>query len=264
MRLFTLFFLFISLLPAYIDSDMDGVPDKSDQCAHTPLTELVDLSGCTIKKLVSDKKNYNFDIVLGQSYVDDGLSTLSLSSLKIDYYYTDLSIQLAISYYDSSLTIANSSGQNDTYLNLFYLFTPLDNFFLTLSGGLIFPTYDFIDNKIDYTASLYGRYKFDDWSLMMGMGYNKIGDIDATNSFNYQNTFSYNVGVGYAWKNGFYSSLGYYLSSSTFESVEDLEKLSLYAYYPFDKHWFSSFNYGHGIVKSGKRENIGVNLGYYW
>jgi hypothetical protein len=67
---------------------------------------------------------------------------------------------------------------------------------------------------------------------MMGMGYNKIGDIDTTNSFNYQNTFSYNVGVGYAWKNGFYSSLGYYLSSSTFESVEDLETLSLYAYYP--------------------------------
>ncbi len=250
--------VFTSLTVAYVDSDMDGVADKNDKCANTPLTELVDLSGCTIKKLVADEKH--LDLVFGQSYLDYGTSTLNLSSFKIDYYYNDWSMQLASSYFDS----ASNSGQNDTYLTLYYLFNPLDNFFLTLSGGVVFPTYDSVDNNMDYTASLYGRYKFDAWSLIMGMGYNKIGDIDATNSFNYQNRFSYNVGVGYAWKNGFYSSLGYYRSNSSFDTVEDLETISLYAYYPFDEHWFSSLNYGYGIVSSGKRENIGVSLGYYW
>ncbi len=254
-----LFCLLLSSLSfAYVDSDMDGVVDKNDKCANTPLSELVDLSGCTIKKLVADEKH--LDLILGQSYVDDGTSTLNLSSLKIDYYHNDWSMQLSSSYFDSDL----NSGQNDTYLTLYYLFNPLNNFFLTLSGGVVFPTYDVVDNNMDYTASLYGRYKFDAWSLTMGMGYNQVGDIDATNSFNYQNRFSYNVGVGYAWENGFYSSLGYYRSNSSFETVEDLETLSLYAYYPFDEHWFSSLNYGYGLVSSGKRENIGVSLGYYW
>lgn len=261
----TLLFCFVltSLSFAYVDSDMDGVPDNSDKCANTPLTELVDLSGCTIKKLVPKEKHLDiqhFDLVAGQSYADDGTSTFNLSSLKLDYYHNDWSMQLATSYFDSAL----NSGQNDTYLTLYYLFNPLDNFFLTLGGGVVFPTYDVEDNNLDYTASLYGRYKLDAWSFMMGMGYNKIGDIDVTSTFNYQNKFSYNVGVGYAWESGLYSSLGYYRTNSSFETVEDLETLSLYVYYPFNEHWFSSLNYGYGVVSSGKRENIGVSLGYYW
>ena len=127
MKIFIIFLFLTSLLFSYLDSDMDGVPDKNDKCGNTPLTELVDLSGCTIKKLIADDKHLDF--VLGQSYVDDGTSTLNLSSFKIDYYYNDWSMQLASSYYDSSLNISNSSGQNDTYLTLYYLFNPLDDFF---------------------------------------------------------------------------------------------------------------------------------------
>ncbi|SFV53978.1 hypothetical protein MNB_SV-12-1901 [hydrothermal vent metagenome] len=257
-----LFFFSINIsLLAYIDSDIDGVPDESDKCANTPLTELVDLSGCTIKKLKSD---YHFDIVLGQSYADDGDSTLYSSSLKVNYYYKKFSMQLASSYYNSSIASTNNRGQNDTYLNLYYLFNPVDDFYLTLGGGLIFPTYDNEDNKLDYTTSLYGRYKLDRWSFILGVAYNDIGDIDSTNSLDYENIFSYNTGLGYSWNSTFYSSINYYRSESIFTNVEDLETLSVDTYYAIDEHWFSSLNYGYCFLETGKRESIGVNLGYYW
>ena len=262
--MFKSIFFFFSLnifLLAYVDTDMDGVPDESDNCANTPLTELVDLSGCTIKKLKSD---HHFDILLGQSYADDGDSTLYSSSLKLNYYYKKFSMQLASSYYDSSIDSTNSTGQNDTYLNISYLFNPIKNFYLTLGGGLVFPTYNNEDNKLDYTASIYGRYKLDKWSFMLGMDYNTIGDIDTTNNLDYKNSFSYNTGLGYSWNSTFYSSINYYHSESIFTNVDDLETLSVNTYYTIDEHWFSSLNYGYGFLETGKRESIGVSLGYYW
>jgi len=262
MKLFITFLFVNALLSAYVDSDMDGVPDKNDKCINTPLTDLVNLSGCTIKQLQTDEKYFN--LVLGQSYVDTGLSTLYLSSLKINYYDKNWSIQLASSYYDSSLDIENSRGQNDTYLTLYYFFDPINNLYLTLSAGLVFPTYDIVNNNMDYTASFYGRYKFYEWSFIVGLGYNKIGDIDALNTFDYQNKFSYNVGVGYTWDSGLYASFGYYRTNSTSNIMEDLQTISVYAYYPFNEHWFASLNYGDGFISNIKRKNVGINIGYYW
>ena len=250
-----------SSLVAYVDSDMDGVPDKSDKCANTPLTELVDLSGCTIAKLISE---HHFDVVLGQNYTSDNNSTLNLTSLRIYYYYKKWSLQLATSYYESTFDTQTNSGQNDTYLNLFYLFKPFENFYLNVGGGVVFPTYDSVDNKMDYTASLYGRYKWDKLSLILGMGYGKTGDSNSNDVVSYNNTISYNTGLGYTWNSNLYSSIGYSKVNSIFEGTEDLESLSLYTYYAIDKHWFTNVNYRNGLLSVGSRESIGANVGYYW
>ena len=258
-----LFFLVLlaSSLVAYVDSDMDGVPDQSDKCANTPLTELVDLSGCTIKKLVSE---HHFDVVLGESYATDTNTTLNLSSLRVDYYYKNWSFQLASSYYSNKDLNVTSSGLNDTYLNFSYLLNPMNNFYLNIGGGVVFPTYDSADNEVDYTASLYGRYKWDDLSLTLGLGYGKTGDTNSENSISYNDTLSYNVGLGYSWNSKFYSSIGYAKVNSIFEGVDDLESLSLYGYYGIDEHWFTNLNYRYGMVKDDPKQTVGVNLGYYW
>ena len=253
--------LFSASLFAYVDSDMDGVPDKSDKCANTPLTELVDLSGCTIEKLVSE---HHFDIVLGQSYSNDTNSTLNLSSLRIDYYYKQWSLQLATSYYESKFLTERSSGQNDTYLNLFYLFNPIENFYLNLGGGIVFPTYDNVDNEIDYTASLYGRYKLGKLSFTLGLGYGKTGDSNSENIISYNDTLSYNTGIGYSWNSKLYTSIGYAKVNSIFEDSDDLETLSFYTYYGINEHWFSNLNYRYGLADNDPQKTIGVNLGYYW
>ncbi|NOZ89733.1 MAG: hypothetical protein GXO60_00445, partial [Epsilonproteobacteria bacterium] len=47
-----IFLLVPLLLFAYIDSDLDGVSDEHDLCPNTPITDIVDINGCTIEKLV--------------------------------------------------------------------------------------------------------------------------------------------------------------------------------------------------------------------
>ena len=102
---------------AYTDSDMDGVADKNDLCPNTPLTELVDLSGCTIKNLVSP---HNFDIVIGESYSRNKTISIRNSSLQLDYYYKDVSLQLFSSYFNVNGENYSNNGQNNTYLNGYY------------------------------------------------------------------------------------------------------------------------------------------------
>ena len=253
---------FSASLCAYIDDDMDGVPNSDDKCANTPLTDLVDLSGCTIEKLVAPK--HHFDIVLGQSYSKESNSSLNLSSIRLDYYYQAWSFQLATSYYKSKFLTQTDTGQTDTYLNLFYLVKPFKNFYLNIGGGIVLPTYDSADNKIDYTASLYGHYKWDKLSLILGAGYGKIGDSNSENIISYNNTLSYNTGLGYSWNSKLYTSIGYAKVNSIFEGYDDLETLSFYTYYGIDEHWFSNLNYQYELRSNNGQKTIGVNLGYYW
>ncbi|MDA3947323.1 MAG: DUF3187 domain-containing protein, partial [Helicobacteraceae bacterium] len=48
-----------------IDSDLDGVEDRVDRCPNTPLSDLVDMSGCRKKNVVN---SHHFDIILGVTY----------------------------------------------------------------------------------------------------------------------------------------------------------------------------------------------------
>ena len=260
-RVLLLLMVLASFVFAYVDSDMDGVPDKSDRCANTPLSELVDLSGCTVKSLAVE---HHFDVVLGQSYATDSNSTLNLSSFRLDYYYKEWSFQLATSYYDATNSDEKSSGQNDTYLNFSYLLNPLKNLYVNIGGGAVFPTYESEDNEVDYTASLYGRYRWDSLSLILGLGYGKTGDDNSENIISYSDTLSYKIALGYSWSENVYASMGYARVNSIFEGSDDLESLSLYGHYGIDEHWFSNLSYRYGLAKSDLKETIGVNLGYYW
>lgn len=239
-------------MSAYTDSDMDGVADEKDKCSNTPLSDWVDISGCSIKNLLS---THHFDIILGQNYIQTAQNSRSLSSLKIDYYYKNWSLQ-ATSTYDERF-LSNS-------LNFFYLFQPLDNFFLTLGAGLIIDTSSDTDFDIDYTASLSTRYKFKSWSFFMGLGYNQVGEVESTVLLNYPNILSYHTGLGYKWTDNLYSSLGYYHSDSSFDTRTERENISLYTYYTLDEHWFSTLRYGYGLIEKEARKNVGVSLGYYW
>jgi hypothetical protein len=98
----------------------------------------------------------------------------------------------------------------------------------------------------------------------MGIGYGKIGDNNSENIVSYNNTFSYNTGLGYNWNEKLYSSIAYAKMDSIVEGFDDLEILSLYTYYNINAHWFSNISYRYGLVSNGSQQTIGVNLGYYW
>jgi len=254
-RLAFIFILFPLTLLAYTDSDMDGVPDADDSCPHTPMTDLVDLSGCTKKSLISP---HHFSLSLGEGYAKENDTSYLFSSLAFNYYYRKLSVQFTTGYYDLKSNDVNTSGLNDSYLNLSYTFDPMENFKLLLGGGVAFPTYDHVDNKTDYSASLYGRYYWDKWSFTTGLGYRLIGDSNAVN------TLYYSLGTGYTWNAKVYSSLSYSVSQSIYEGNEDLKSLSLYHYYKINKNWFTTVNYSHGLSDASLDNSIRGQIGYYW
>jgi len=254
-RLLLILFLFSTLSFAYTDSDMDGVPDSDDACPRTPITDLVDLSGCTKKSLISP---HHFSLLIGEGYAKDNDSAYTFSSAELNYYYKKISLQLSTGYYDLTSSDLNSSGFNDTYLNLFYAFKPMKNLNVSWGVGLALPTYDSVDNKTDYSTSLSARYKLDSWSFSAKTGYRLIDDNNAVN------TLYYSLGTGYHWNEKLYSSLSYSVSQSIYEGNDDLKSLSFYNYYQINNNWFTTVNYSRGLSDASLDNSIGVKIGYYW
>lgn len=256
-----MFFLIFSIsLIAYSDMDMDGVEDKNDQCPNTSLTELVDLTGCTIKNL---KSPHHFDISIGQQQTKNSDIIINTTSVQADYYYKNLSLQLSTSCFDREVYDKKESGQNDTYINGYYQVKASDKMLFRVGGGVSLPTYDASNNKADYTIATYGTYRYNKLSLLGGIGYTLINDSD-TNTTSYSNTLFYNIGLGYYLTNSLYSSISYNNSSSIYKNVEDIETLSLYNYYKIDEHWFVNLSYSYGLNDIAMKQSIGAKIGYYW
>ena len=255
--------IFIFILPitllAYSDSDLDGVDDSLDQCRSTPLTELVDLKGCTIKNLVS---NHHFEVSLGESYAQEGNLSFNFSQVQLAYYNKAFSLSLSGSYYDIESSDYSDSGLNDVYLDTYYQMKPMDRLRVQFGVGVVFPTYDSNDNATDYRASMQSSYKLDKLSLFASLGATLLGDSSETIAF--QNTYFYTLGFGYYLSNNFYSSLSYSDATSIYASSSDIQTLSYYGYYKIDNHWFSSIRYAYGLSDNALDNTVGIKIGYYW
>ncbi len=240
---------------SYIDNDMDGVEDKDDLCPNSLMTDLVDLTGCSIKSLISP---HHFALSSGIGSAKDLDASYTFSTLNLSYYYKKLSLQLSSSYYDLASDTLNDSGMNDTYLNLFYSTNVMENFSVTVGTGLVLPTFDDVNNSQDYTTSIFGKYAVNDWTFSAGASYAFIGDANANNRF------AYNMSMGYYWNKSFYSSLGYYVSQSIYDEIDDFESLSLSTYYDINKNWFAILSLTEGMSDVSLDNSMGVKLGYYW
>lgn len=269
--------LFFSLrLFAYSDADFDGVEDSIDRCPNTLLTELVDISGCTIKELESP---HHFDVVMGMSYsqispvTQEKTDTIS-SALQADYYYKKFSIQLSTAYFNSQSDITTSSGMTDTFLGVYYQFEPFSDFNLRLGGGLLLPTYDADNNNIDYTASASLSYLFKSFNFFGSYGYTMINDDDIFDIAYYQNSSAFNTGVGFYPTSRLYTSVSYNQSDSiyskvitkelTLQRIEPLKTASFYLFYTLDKNWFTTLNYAYGLSDSASDHYLNLRLGYYF
>jgi len=124
-KISTILFMCTLTLFAFTDSDLDGVDDAADKCPNTPITDLVDANGCSVKSLVV---NESYDIIVGLSYseIDYRLNEKTdtyTTSFQVDYYRDNLSFQLSTSYYASSdSTGYDSNGMNDTTIAAYYRF----------------------------------------------------------------------------------------------------------------------------------------------
>ena len=266
--------LFSTLLFSYVDSDFDGVSDAEDRCPNTPFTELVDINGCSVKSLVSE---HNFDMLVGLSYSDSDYQTLNTtdtlsSTLQVDYYYKNFSLQMSTSYFSTSGDDYSDTGFNDSFIGTSYQISLGDSLFLRVGAAILLPTYQtsLNNNKTDYLASVNVSYTLNKINVFGGLSYTLINDSDTiivydentTEAVNYQDTLAMSTGLGYYVNSKLYMSGAYNFSNSIYKGVEDIETLSLYGYYDIDEHYFSTISYAYGISDSASKNYISIRLGY--
>jgi len=277
------FMLFASLstvLFAYSDADMDGVDDSIDKCPNTALTDLVDINGCTKTVLTPKKNNHHFDIIVGANYTGSNFTSTPTtetysSSLQVDYYYKNFSLQASTSYYVTDSDGYSENGLNDSFVGAAYNFHPMDALTFRVGVGVLLPTYDtsLNNNNTDYAASLNLSYMLGKLNIFGGYIYTQINDDDVVLTLNggsstqnivYQDTSAYSIGLGYYLTNKFYVSGAYNQTESIFKNVEDAKTASLYAYYSIDAHWFMNFSYANGLSDSASDHAGSIKLGYYF
>ena len=276
-KIILLLSLLVSItLSAYNDSDFDGVEDSLDRCPNTSFTDLVDISGCSVKSLVSP---HHYDIIVGANYYSSDSKTLTAtdtlsSSVQMDYYYKNFSLQLSTSYFSTSGSGYSSTGLNDSFIGGSYQIQPTNNLSIRVGAGALLPTYNtsLNNNKTDYQASFNLSYTIDKVNLFTGYSYTMINDtdtvirIDANTStpVNYQNTNAVSAGLGYYMTNKLYMSLAYNISNSIYKGIGDIQTASLYGYYSLSEHWFSTFSYAKGLSDSATKNYASVRVGYYF
>jgi hypothetical protein len=271
--LFYIFFITLSLY-AYVDSDFDGVEDRYDKCPNTPLSDLVNLNGCSVKTLISP---HHFDLIAGMSYANSDYQTLNQtdtfsSYLQVDYYYKQFSLQIFSSYYTTSSSSYSDSGFNDVYIGGSYMFNITKKLHLQTTLGIFLPSYQssFQNNKTDYTTSFNLSYGYEQWNLFSSLNYTFIGDTDilinnldgTTTTINYNNTLGYSAGVGYHINTANYLSFSYTSTQSIYQGVEDLNTIGVYGYHSFTDTYFTTFSYAYGLTQSASKHYLALHIGY--
>jgi len=257
-------------LYAYTDNDMDGVEDSIDKCPNTSLTDLVDINGCSTKSLVSQ---HRYDVIVGINYSDadvDSTDTLA-TSLQVDYYYKQFSVQASTSFYKSESDNYSDSGLQDSFLGASYRVNEIDNLSISLSAGVIIPTYDteLDNNNMDYMASVNLSYSLENFNIFGGYIYTLVNDdniIIAREGIDYpvvyQNTNAYSAGLGYYLSSNLYMSGSYNVSDSIYKGVEDIETVSVYGYYAIDAKRFVTVSYANGLSDSASNNYLSLRLGF--
>ena len=266
MRIYFLTIIMTSALFASFDSDLDGVIDETDQCPNTPITELVDIKGCSTESLKSD---HRYDLIIGGNYSQIDYNTNEktdtyVTTVQADYFYKNFSLQALSAYYSSDSASYSSNGLTDTTLAAYYLVPVSTNFSVRIGAGIILPTFDSTlnNNNTDYTASINGTYTINRLNLFGGYNFTKINDDDIPHLVAYQNTHAYSGGVGYYMTPKWYASTSYYQADGVYTSMEDIKSASIYNFYSLDKKWFTSFSYAYGLSDSASDHAFSLRLGY--
>lgn len=264
--IFLLCIFFVLSVFGYQDTDMDGVEDSYDLCKQTAFSDLVGKDGCSIKSIGN---NVHYDITTGVgysqvNYVSQEVTDTINTSLQIDMYINQWWVQGFVSYYNTDSGVENSSGMNDTLLNLFYQFPQKSLLSLSMGVGMLLPTYESAYNNeaIDYSVMIDFQYDlYNSLYLFGGLSYTWIRDEDIAQE-TYQNTPELRIGLGYLFTDKSIYSIAYYQNESMYESIETIKSLGIGYSYQFDEEYFISSNYEYGLSESSSDHSFLVRLGY--
>jgi hypothetical protein len=257
---------------AYIDSDFDGVGDKRDKCPNTPISDLVDKNGCTVKSVSIAEEIARLSLIFGTNYSNYhskyGNKTRTLSqSLELDYEIKKIKVMLYVSRFSSKnkpLKEYDESSFGDTRLSVLYaLNQKLPNLKLSVGAGVAIPNYKGVmgNNGFDFYYSLNASYFLDKNSLFATYTYTNIGDKDISYA-SYQNTHALSFGAGRSFNKDLYSSLSLYMSDSIIKSADTIKSLSSFTYYNINDKLYSTFSLSHDLDKDTVSNSYGLQMGY--
>ena len=261
---FILSFLFTIILSdslfAFVDNDFDGVEDTNDACLDTPFMDFVDSSGCSTSSLISHHK---FDIIVGMALSQKNKDTFEneetlYTSIQVDYNFKDFHLYTLLSRYDNDY----ESGLNDVLIGMNYTFNIYDTFEFSPAIAIYLPTYDsgLSNEKSDLSTSFNFAYYYEFLSLFTSYSYTFINDTDTIN-IEYQNTSSYQIGIGYPINDKTYMDIELYKSSSIYKGVDDIENISLDLNYYINEKYFLLFNYSYGLSESASDNYFSIRYG---
>lgn len=261
-------FLVLSQLHAYSDADWDGVEDKFDRCPQTPLSDLVDLNGCTTLKT---EKTLHYSILGGVGYSkvnyasQEKVNTTNMS-LEANMYMDRWQLQGSVSRYSSNTENSNKSGMDDSVLNLFYRLPLSEQLTITPGMGVIFPTYKtgYGNEAADYSAFASIEYQFS--SVLYGFGgyvYTWVNDKD-TPITTYQNNTSLHAGLAYSMKAGQEWNIHYNANDTIYNDSEVVQTIGIRFFSRLSPHWFVDGNYDYGLSNSASDHSWSLRLGYFF
>lgn len=266
----TLFALYLTtmLAMAYTDSDMDGVEDAYDKCPQTPISDLVDYDGCSLKN--SEKKIF-YDIVFGGGYSQINYSSLQNedtinSYIQTDIYFEKWYFQGVVSRYSSDTQSGTKNGWDDTLLNFFYKLLSNEYLSLNIGAGLILPTYKsgFKNEELDYKAAINFKYDLSEKTYLLGAySHAWINDEDFR-FIKYQNTNSFNIGINYAQNSNTSYGISYGKSDSIYKNIKAIQTLEFNYSLDINSKWFIGAYYGLGLSSSASDNSFGGYIGYYF
>lgn len=255
-------------LHAYSDADWDGVEDRFDRCPQTPLSDLVNLEGCTTLKTQS-ALHYSLISGIGYSqvnYASQEKADTTNISLEANIYYNNWQLQGVISRYSSDTGTTNETGMEDSVLNLLYQWPLSEQMTITPGIGIIFPTYKsgYENESTDYSAMLSVEYQFS--PTIYGFGgytYTWVNDTD-TPIVKYQNNNSFYAGLGYVAKSGQEWNCHYNSNKTIYRDSESSRSIGIGFFRQLTPHWFLDGNYDYGLSDSAGDHSVNVRLGYYF
>lgn len=260
--------LILSQLHGYSDSDWDGVEDAFDRCPQTPLSELVDLNGCTT---IKTENTLHYSILGGIGYskinyaTQEKADTMNLS-LEANLYLDRWQLQGSISHYHSSTGNVNESGMDDSTLNLLYRYPLSEQLSITPGVGVIFPTYKtgYGNEAADYSLFAGMEYQFSSTLYgFAGYGYTWVND-ENTPIATYQNNTALYTGLVYALKAGQEWNVHYNSNDTIYRESDAARTIGIGFFSQLTPHWFVDGTYDYGLSDSAGDHSWNLRIGYYF
>ena len=263
------------------DSDLDGVPDSTDQCPNTSFLSEVDSKGCTVHILLLPEEELGTDTLilsLGYGYsTNEDLRSREIQrnrTLELNYYKNLWSYTLHTGYYSHNL----HDGMLDTTLKARKTFKMDTQHTFSLGAGVKLPTHHYTGNKTDlFVSASVHAYPTQKLSYFAGYSFTRIGDDalpqeaktkqdDTENQEGtaLQNIHKFYVGAGYFFTQKLYGSLRYNLEESKFRDEHNIISFSSSFYYKIDEKWFATLYYKRQIADEDLHDNLIFKLGYHF